>query len=177
VLGKSFKHQGNIMADWYYAPGGQQLGPVPFTDLQALAARGQLAFNDLVWTEGMPQWQPAAQVAGLMPVGPTQPPMPGASYAPPYATPVAYQTPYIAPSPHANLALTGMILTLVSLLIGGPFLAIPGAVCGWIALKGMKRTNNFQNRGFALTALWIGIAELALVCLGIAIFVLFAYRR
>ena len=161
------------MADWYYAPGGQQLGPVPFADLQGLAARGQLAFNDLVWTEGMSQWQPASQVAGLMPVGPMHPPVPGSLYAPPYASPMAYQTPYLAPSPHANLALTGMILGLVGFLFLGPLLAIPGAICGWIALKGMKRSNNFQNRGFALTAIWIGVAWCALIVL-IAIIVVVA---
>lgn len=50
---------------WYYTRSGQEQGPVDFANLQVLAATGQLAPQELVWTEGMTAWTPAAQVAGL----------------------------------------------------------------------------------------------------------------
>lgn len=54
------------MQTWYYSNNGQQLGPVSFEELKALAARGALDANkDLAWTEGMPAWVPAGQVAGI----------------------------------------------------------------------------------------------------------------
>src|SRR6185437_4601686 len=71
------------MADWYYARDGQQAGPVQFAELQAMAARGQLAASDLVWTEGLTQWQPAWQVQELFPAA-------GAS---PFATQPGYASP------------------------------------------------------------------------------------
>jgi hypothetical protein len=52
---------------WWYAHGGEQLGPVSPADLRQLAANGSLAPTDLVWREGMPQWAPAGRVKGLFP--------------------------------------------------------------------------------------------------------------
>src|SRR5205085_814546 len=52
---------------FYYHRQGQQLGPVAFEQLKALAAANQLAANDLVWQEGMPNWQPAEKINGLLP--------------------------------------------------------------------------------------------------------------
>lgn len=53
-------------AGWYYAHNGAQMGPVDITQLQNLLARGQLAHDAHVWTEGMPQWAPARSVPGLV---------------------------------------------------------------------------------------------------------------
>jgi hypothetical protein len=40
---------------------------VAWEELAASARSGNLKPSDLVWTEGMPAWQPAASVAGLFP--------------------------------------------------------------------------------------------------------------
>src|SRR5262245_25721438 len=69
------------MADWYYAQGGQQLGPVADVQLQQLAAAGHIRPGDLVWAEGMPSWTPAGSVPNLFPPGAIQP----AAAAPQYA--------------------------------------------------------------------------------------------
>ena len=53
------------MADWYYASGGQQLGPVSLESLQGMARSGQLGPDDLVWTNGMAEWYFASNVAAL----------------------------------------------------------------------------------------------------------------
>jgi uncharacterized RDD family membrane protein YckC len=52
------------MADdsWYYAQNNQQLGPVTLEALRGMVASGQLGAADLVWTQGMSQWQPARSV-------------------------------------------------------------------------------------------------------------------
>ena len=44
---------------WYYARDGQRQGPVPKERLVDLAREGWLSPDDLVWTEGMSEWQPA----------------------------------------------------------------------------------------------------------------------
>src|SRR5262245_34207648 len=65
------------MSEWYYARNNQQRGPVSAADLRAMAASGDLRPGDLVWQEGMTQWQPASS-RGLFPGGPTYPDAPTA---------------------------------------------------------------------------------------------------
>jgi GYF domain 2/Domain of unknown function (DUF4190) len=47
---------------WYYARGGEQLGPVSADELKGKLASGELSPQDLVWSEGMGNWQAAASV-------------------------------------------------------------------------------------------------------------------
>jgi hypothetical protein len=50
---------------WYYARGGQQFGPVPAEEVKGKLASGELSPQDLVWRDGMANWQPAATVPEL----------------------------------------------------------------------------------------------------------------
>jgi uncharacterized RDD family membrane protein YckC len=43
--------------NWYYVEAGQQLGPVDDAQLEALASRGEILSDTLVWREGMDNWQ------------------------------------------------------------------------------------------------------------------------
>lgn len=55
---------------WYYSLDGAQLGPVPKTDVIQMLGVGALKPEDLVWTEGMTEWQPVADTvdfANLLP--------------------------------------------------------------------------------------------------------------
>ena len=52
------------MADWYYAENDAQRGPVSREQLVQLIAAGRIAPEDLVWTDTMSNWAPAAQVPG-----------------------------------------------------------------------------------------------------------------
>jgi hypothetical protein len=75
---------------WYYASGGQQQGPVSDEQLQRMAQDGSLRREDLVWREGMADWQPAGDVAGLaFPSVPSYqaPPPPPRQDASPYSPP------------------------------------------------------------------------------------------
>lgn len=50
---------------WFYSHGDKEQGPVSRAQLDALARSGQLKADDLVWHEGMEDWQTAAS-AGIV---------------------------------------------------------------------------------------------------------------
>ena len=54
---------------WYYSRGGQQVGPVDWNALRQAAQSGQLGSGDLVWREGMGDWQAASTIPGLIDAG------------------------------------------------------------------------------------------------------------
>jgi uncharacterized RDD family membrane protein YckC len=56
---------------WYYASGGQQQGPVDDATFDAMIQSGQIKPADLVWKEGMANWQPLSTVR---PMGGAVPP-------------------------------------------------------------------------------------------------------
>jgi uncharacterized membrane protein len=64
---------------WYYAIYNRQNGPVSEADMDRLIAQGFITAQTLVWREGMPDWQPAAQteLAAKLP-----PSVPGADLPP-----------------------------------------------------------------------------------------------
>ena len=47
------------MNNWYYAQGGQKIGPLTLEAIQRLAAEGKIAASDLVWSPGLSNWQRA----------------------------------------------------------------------------------------------------------------------
>jgi GYF domain 2 len=51
---------------WFYSHQGDRYGPVTFDDLQAMAKNGVLNPRlDLVWKDGMAEWQLASEMKGL----------------------------------------------------------------------------------------------------------------
>ena len=52
-------------AKWYYSRGGVQLGPVDSAMMRSMAMSGQLSPDDLVWTDGMGDWQAGRNVPGI----------------------------------------------------------------------------------------------------------------
>lgn len=52
-------------AEWYAAPRGEQMGPVPFVRLKALVETGEVRAETLVWREGLDDWIPVAEVEAL----------------------------------------------------------------------------------------------------------------
>ena len=55
-----------MAAGWYFLDGDVEQGPVPFSDLEQRAAEGRLRAEDLVWTEGMTDWDRAGSIAALI---------------------------------------------------------------------------------------------------------------
>jgi len=56
-------------APWYYAMGGQTIGPIAFVQLRAMVAQGRLPADTLVWTEALGQWTEARAVPQLRTLG------------------------------------------------------------------------------------------------------------
>ncbi len=52
-------------ATWFYEVAGTPRGPVPRSRLVDLLRSGEVSPESLVWSEGMADWLPASQVAGL----------------------------------------------------------------------------------------------------------------
>lgn len=67
---------------YYYLRSGVRTGPVSWEQLKAVAQSGNLLPTDLVWHEGMAEWRPARELAGLF-----ETPMPTATLAPPLPAP------------------------------------------------------------------------------------------
>ncbi len=62
---------------------GQRLGPFPLQQVAAALAQGQIGAETLVWTQGMPAWQPITQVPQLATAaGASPPPLPPATAGP-----------------------------------------------------------------------------------------------
>lgn len=89
---------------WFHARGGAQQGPVSGDELKRLAESGVLGPHDLVWREGMAQWQPAQAATGFFAVAALPPPQfpygPPSPAAPPYAPPGAPLPGYYAAGAH-----------------------------------------------------------------------------
>ncbi|HVV43301.1 MAG TPA: GYF domain-containing protein [Nitrobacter sp.] len=51
---------------WFYAAGDQQQGPFSEDQLRDFIARGAVRADTYVWTEGMPAWQRAGDIPGLL---------------------------------------------------------------------------------------------------------------
>lgn len=131
------------MNNWYVQKGGQRLGPMSLEAIQSMAATGQLAPTDYVWTDGMANWQPAS----------TQPWFPAQAQTPvPYAPPqYPYgQTPqfgqpgmpYGGQAPIAEPpSLTGWAIAVIFLC------CLPGGIVGLI--YGNKAKTEWAKGNFA----------------------------
>ena len=162
------------MADWYYVQGGQQQGPVSIEALRALAEGGRLKSNEIVWTEGMPNWQPAGQVPGLMPpAASTPPPLPAIPVG--YASPGSYAQPtslgddpvarWLLPVGRSGWAIAAGYLGLLSLVfVPAPF----ALICSIIAIRDIRRHPDRHGMGRAIFGLVMGIVFTALLVFGLA---------
>ena len=127
---------------WYYARDGAQQGPVSEEEMKRLAEAGTLRPQDLVWREGLAQWQPAQQAttyfAGAAvappPIPPTSPQPP---YAPPGAVPIGTYAPGTYPPPYVPQKPIGEDAGMRMLLpVGRSGWAIAAGYLGLISIIG-----------------------------------------
>jgi hypothetical protein len=155
-------------AQWYYTRGGQQAGPVSPEQLRQMAAVGQVAPTELVWREGMANWQPLASVPEFGAAPAAAPVPPATPYGQPYQQPggsyppQGYQRMGYAPAgqSYKGMSIAALVLGLVGLLCGGVILGIIAIVLGTIAMNGMKRTGNVEGKGMALVGVILGIIDI-----------------
>lgn len=152
-------------SEWYYAIDNRRHGPVTLEELCRLRSLGELQEQDLVWTDGMEQWSPAAEVNALFPA------------ANPYEPPEAFHSRAKAnPSPNGELVYASFLMRAAASIID---MAIFGGLClavclvfGTIMAVALAPIRN-QPNGEAFMALGILLLVFGvLVLLPIAYFVL-----
>lgn len=147
------------MGEWYYSENGNQRGPVGENEIRAMMAAGTVNARTLVWRDGMDQWREIGLLAewGGQVVAPQ-----GSPYLPP-------------PAPvNSGLAIASLCcgigsLVMLSTCFLGILAAIPGAVCGHMALKQLRESEYpMAGRGMAIAGLVTSyITILATVAVGI----------
>ena len=66
-----YDHENVPESKVYFAySGGRQVGPMPFAELDDMAARGAVLPTDLVWESGTPEWVPASSLLSFVPKAP-----------------------------------------------------------------------------------------------------------
>src|SRR5688572_2677231 len=56
-----------MAGNWRYVRGNQSVGPLGLEEMRELVDRGELQPEDRVWTDGMPDWEPAGRRTELFP--------------------------------------------------------------------------------------------------------------
>jgi uncharacterized RDD family membrane protein YckC len=118
---------------WYLARNGQQSGPLTRDELSAMRQRGELNDTDLVWREGMGDWQPIGGVPefddGSIGIAPA--PLATAPQATTYAPqpgPLSYYG-----GPADGFQYVGFWWRVLAYVIDYFVLFIPSAVIGFVA--------------------------------------------
>jgi hypothetical protein len=136
---------------------GSQYGPYEEEEVRQFIYAGNFRDSDLAWREGLASWVPLAVL--LAPAPPAAAgPAPSSSTALPASYPV-YTRPYAETSP---LAIASLVLGLLSLLGCMIVTAIPGVICGHLALSKIR-----QSRGYVTGE---GVATAGLVTNYVALF-------
>ena len=115
---------------WYYGRNGNRNGPVDEATLQQLAGSGQLAASDLVWREGMGDWQPASNaLPALFPNAP----VPASAYSPIGAAPGAGPVTLGYDSPaYSEVQYVGFWWRVLASIIDSIVTGIGGAIIGGV---------------------------------------------
>lgn len=170
--------------EWYYAADGRQMGPVSEAALRGMLGSRQVSPNDLVWREGMSDWQPAgtraelAQQTAPPPVTDTNlapaplPPRPFDAGMPTAALPNAPQV-----QDYQGMAIAAFVVSLVGIGCVGIILGPIAIVLAAVAMNNMKRSGNFKGKGLATAGLVIGIVDFGLFFAWMALQVAFGLFR
>lgn len=159
-------------SEWYYASGGQQLGPVTFDELLALTRNGTVRRDDLVWRSDFADWKPAASVPELWP---SAAPAPSSGPVPP--PPPVYRSQSAATGAQTNgFAIASIACGALSFVTFFCFISLPGIVCGHVARAQIrKRPDLYTGMDYAAVGLLLNylnfilsLGFIALLFIGIA---------
>jgi hypothetical protein len=171
------------MAQWYYTQKGQQAGPVDEAQLRGLLAGGQVGPQDLVWKDGLANWQPASSVPELATAASapqpqqqysSQPQSYGGAQGQPYAAPLDYggyrQQQNYAPGSVPNYLVQSILMTIFCCWpLGIPAIIFASQVNSKLALGDYAGAVDSSKK--AKMFCWIGFGSIAAVIL---IYVVFA---
>jgi uncharacterized RDD family membrane protein YckC len=130
--------------DWFYAKNNQQNGPVTIEALVSMLQQGHVQPSDLVWREGMGNWQPAGMVPELATVMPAPDPALG------------YFNPAVGPAGPPIYA--GFWLRFVAYILDWILLTVVGVVVN-LAL-GLERPMFGAHRSMPGPAFNLGLVSL-----------------
>jgi hypothetical protein len=171
------------MADWFFAKGTAQRGPVALEFIFDSLRAGTLTAHDMVWRDGMAQWTPTGQVPELAgafssatpAIPPAQPAAFATSAAAARMAPGFGQSYYSqTPPQHSALAITSMVLGIVGMCGFCVSTGIPALICGIIALNAMKRTGDVRGRGMAIAGVVLGSISIVIAIGYVLLFVAIA---
>ena len=177
--------------NYHLGRNGQQLGQFSEEVLQQGLKSGEFLPSDLVWTDGMSDWLPLSQVLPppveeketssaveaeatiLPPVPPPVQKSPSVSVNLPYYPTSAPVHEAVGVMPTPGTAIASLVLGIASIVTCVFILAIPGVICGHLALSRIKESQGrYGGRGLAITGLVIGYLWLALIIICLLFFAL-----
>lgn len=148
----------------------QPLGQFTEAEIREGLERGTFFASDLTWREGMTEWKPLDQVFGFAAAQSLSAPMTALGPAASGSVPPVMQQGNVGVGvmPTPGTAIASLVLGIIALLtifmcfVGG-VLAIPGAICGHMALGQIKRSGGqLQGRGMALAGVVTSYATIAI---------------
>lgn len=146
----------------------QQLGVFSGDEIRAGLNKGSFYATDLAWSEGMSDWKRLDEVFGplLKPVEHYSASVPA---LPTQASSQGHVGIGLMPTP--GTAIACLILGIISLVTCyfGIIFAIPGVICGHIALSEIKQSEGRQDgrsltiAGLVLNYIWLGLMLMVLL--------------
>jgi hypothetical protein len=147
----------------------QPLGQFTEAQIRDGLATGTFLTSDVVWRDGMTDWKPLDQVFGFAAAQSLSSPMMASA-------PLAAPMPSLLPGGHGGVGvMPAPVTAIVSLVLGiaalatfsmclvGGVLAVPGAICGHMALSRIRRSGgSMDGRGMAIAGLVISYATMAI---------------
>jgi hypothetical protein len=146
----------------FIARDGQREGPFPLDEVRRRLAAGVIQHSDLAWADGMADWTPVGNLPGLATAEP--PPL---SSAPRPVMPASSMRPVGSPAPTTSgLAVTSLVLGILSITILPILPAIPAVICGHVARAKIKQSAGaLAGSGLALAGLITGYLGLSFIFL------------
>jgi GYF domain 2 len=165
------------VSDWWYVSNSERKGPVGDDDLHRLLVSGALTSSSLVWTQGMREWQPVAQIDQLASLLTSLPPeippgQNGSAGARRWVLHVGSSIAFLFGCLSVIAALSGLAQTVdnpqvagaqkMNTLIGGVVM-----ILGALAYRSAKKRRIGEAKS-TLTRQFLEIASLVLICLVIS---------
>ena len=162
---------------YHIARDGESLGALNEEDIPEALFAGSIQLTDLVWGEGMEDWQPVSEIVdieelpqpSLSTVRRPPPLIKGEAYAPPRPVPITpvrgvaagAPIPMSVPAPGrrsngaSGMAIASLVLGIVS-LCAGPLAAVPAIITGITALRQVAR-RRAEGKGVAIGGIVCGV--------------------
>ena len=135
---------------------GKEYGPISLEQFSQWAAEGRVSPQTRVQPVGATDWGAAAGIPELQAIFARLGRAPTVVLASPISPPASGET-------QKGLAVTSLVLGILSLVCLGPLTGIPAIICGHIARKRSRQTpDQYGAPGMALAGLALGYASLAL---------------